>query len=566
MSPKGWRLLAMVATCIVAVWFALPAFTMSYTEGFQTQMGLNAHALLAGNVALGDIVYPFNGRFFLLTRLGTTLGLAGLHHVTGADALTIFRYVGVISMVLLIGILLVFLLYAYRVTPVVALICCVLFPTVFESAYLPNDDLPSAVLVCLAVLVFWKKPTLVRTALTGLLLGLAALLRLDAVLIAPAFAILLVTEIQGWGARALRAVIAGAIVAGTPILVYHLAGLSFAETFSAINHALLVWSRPSQQLFNDIRTLILSVPAIGGIAWVLGVIWYARAKRWRDLILATLVPLIYAGAYRNQLVEGRYLLPLAPFVLPAMAMGLQSLTSAPGRLRTWSIAGIAVGGLIWIVPLPSVIRLVGDDDGPRFVIGRAWNPLAVLWWQHDLNVAQAAVEHELDKVAVLSDPVVVTTGWTADRLTTLSLLQRGFTLQPALIPAACRGIAEMLVRGQTNLLHIRVHIPFFAHTNENVVWAEVGLPCLNAARPQVRQVVVVRSGTYASLAATSPSSAGPANLQLPPLATRLESVLSGVTVSNLAVGDVAGTMAQPETVQARELALHVLENREALLQ
>lgn len=538
---------------------------MSYTEGFQTQMGLNAHALLAGDAALGDVVYPFNGRFFLLTRLGTTLGLAELQHATGADALTIFRYVGVVSMIMLIGILLAFLWYAYRINPILGLVCCIFFPTVFESAYLPNDDLPSAVLVCLAVLVFWKRPTLVRTAITGVLLGLAALLRLDAVLIAPAFAILLVTEVRGWGARAVRAVIAGAIVTCIPILAYHLAGLSFLDTFSAIDHALLVWSRPNQPLFNDFRTLILSVPAIGAVAWALGVIWYMRSKRWRDLMLATIVPLIYAGAYRNQLVEGRYLLPLAPFVLPAMAMGLQSLALTSGRYRALSIAGVALAGLVWIAPLPSLIRLVGDDDGPRFIIGRAWNPLAVLWWQRNLNTAQAAVEHGLDNAALSSDPVVVTTGWTADRLTTLSLLQRGFTLQPSQTPAACRGLAETLVRDQTSLLHIRTHIPFFAHTNENVVWAEDGMPCLTAARPHIRQVLVVRSGSYAGLAATAPGSAGVAQFEPPPLANRLESVLSGVTVSNLAIGDVAGTMTPPETIEARTLALQVLNNREALL-
>lgn len=539
---------------------------MSYTEGFQTQMAINAHALLVGDAALGDVVYPFNGRFFLLTRLGTILGLAELQQVSGADALTIFRCIGIISMAMLIGVLLAFLWCAYRVGPALGLTCCVLFPTVFESAYLPNDDLPSAVLVCLAVLVFWTGPTLTRTVVTGMLLGFAALLRLDAVLIAPAFAILLLTEIQGWGARCTRAVIAGAIVAGVPFLAYHMAGLSFVETFGVIDHALLLWDRPKQSLYNDLRTVMLSVPAVSALAWALGVAWYARTGCWRDLALATAVPLIYVGAYRNQLVEGRYLLPLAPFVLPAMAMGFRSLALTSGRYWQWSMVGIALGGWIWIVPLPSIIRLIGDNDGPRFVVGRAWNPLAALWWQRNLNAEQAAVGRELESLTASTDPVVVTTGWTGDRLTTLLLLERGFTLQTSRTPTACRGIAETLVRDQTVLLHIRTHIPFFAHRNEHLVWEEAGLPCLKAAQPQVKQVLVVGSGPIDSPTVTERGSADPANNQPPPLAPRLRSILDRVTVSELFVGDVAGTVSAPERIEAQYLALQAFENRAALLQ
>ncbi len=566
LSSRQGRAVSLLAVLVVAGWFALPALFMAYTEGFQSQVAINAHALHLGDPEFGDSLYPFNGHFFLLTRLGTSLGLAAMQE-GGLSSLAAFRLIGVVGMLLLVGILLVFLWRACRVGPALGLLCCLLFPTVFEAAYLPNDDLPSAVLVCLAVLVFWR-PTLLRTAIAGVLLGVAALLRLDAVLVAPAFAILLLTEVQGWGARAMRACIAGVLVAGIPVLAYRLCGLSFLDTFAAVDRALHLWDRPNQVLFNDLRTFVLSVPAAGGLAWALGVLLFARARRWRDLGLAVLVPLLYVAAYRNQLVEGRYLLPLAPFVLLTMAEGLRSVATAAARWRGLMLAGFAVCFALWIAPLPWLVRLVGDADGPRFVVGRAWNPLAALWWQSRLNAGQAALETAIERVATSPNPVLVTGGWNGDRLATLLLLEHGFALQPALTPPACRNIAEILVRGQTVLLQIRTHIPFLPHKNERLTWEEAGLPCLRQARPATTQVLFLGSATFDVLSVMLDGlgvAFSAAHGPRPPLAPRLLAVLTGLSVADVPVDAVAAALDAPVPPEERAADLDTLARRADLL-
>ncbi len=568
-STRTGSAVSTVLAATVAAWFALPALFIPYSEGFQPQVVLNAHALAQGDLRLGDTVYPFSGRFFLLTRLGTTLAVLGLQRLGDLSGLLAFRLLGIGSLLVLVGVLLALLWRVYRVGPAPALLCCILFPPIFETAYLPNDNLPSAALACLALLLFWTRPTLPRTAAAGLLLGTAALVRLDAALIAPAFAILLLTEVEGWRARAVRACIAGALVLAVPVAAYRLLGLSFFDTFTAVNRATLLWDRPHQPLHNDALTLLRAVTALGGVAWLLGVASFARRRRWRDLGLAVAVPLFYIAAYRSQLVEGRYLLPLSPFILLAMAEGLGSVAALSRRARGVALAGLAVGLAVWLVPpLPGLKpSLAADDEGPRLVLGRGWNPLPTLWWQTRLRDGQAAVAEGIERAAAWPDPVIVTGYWTGDRLTALTLLEHGFAAAPDGVPEACRGIAENWVRGSTAMLLIRSHIPFL-HQSEGMTWQGAGLPCAQAARPGAGQVLVVNSGPLDRPAA-APDAPGAvfaaARGGPPPLVPGTASMLPSVSVAVLSLDRVSATLDVPQTPGERQAAAAAITNRSSLL-
>ncbi len=569
-STRLGRVVSALVVVAIAGWFALPAFSIAYTEGFQAEIVINAHALRLGDLRLGDTLYPFDARFFLLTRLGTSLGVLGLQQLGGLTGLTAFRLIGIASLALLTGALLMLLWRVYRVGPTLGLLCCVLFPPIFEAAYLPNDNMPSAALVCVAVLLFWTNPTLLRTAVIGALLGVAVLLRLDAALIAPAFAILLLTEVQGWGARAIRACIAGVIVIATPLVVYRLCGLSFLDTFAVVDQGLRFWDKPQQPVHNDVRTAMLSFTAMGGFAWVLGIISFARMHRWRDLALAVVVPLFYAAAYRSQLIEGRYLLPLSPFILLAIAEWLRSVATLPGRWRTVAMAGLAVGFVIWIVPPPAVLpaKLLADDEGPRFVVGRAWNPLPTLWWQDRLRAGQAAVDAQIERIAAMPDPVIVTGYWTGDRIAALSLMEHGFTLQPGKASEPCRSIAETFSRGSVVLTQIRTHIPFIQLHNELLTWEQVGLPCVNTAGAVNRPVLLIDSASLKELDTRLDDPGlvfSAAQGSLPPFAPKLVSLLIGLSVAYLPVNDVSAAIGQPLTPENRRAALNALAARADLL-
>ena len=546
-STRTGSVISTMLVAAVAAWFALPALFIPYSEGFQPQVVLNAYALAQGDLRLGDTVYPFSGQFFLLTRLGTTLAVLGLQRLGDLSGLLAFRLLGIGSLLVLVGALLALLWRVYRVGPVRALLCCILFPPIFESAYLPNDNMPSAALACLALLLFWTRPTLPRTAAAGLLLGLAALVRLDAALIAPAFAILLLTEVEGWGARAVRACVAGALVVAVPVIAYELLGLSFFDTFAAVNRATLMWDRPHRPLHNNALTLLHAVTALGGVAWLLGVASFARRRQWRDLSVAVAVPLFYVAAYRSQLVEGRYLLPLSPFVLLAMAEGLGSVAFLSRRERAAALAA--------------------DDEGPRLVLGRVWNPLPTLWWQTRLRDGEAAVAKGIERAAAWPDPVIVTGYWTGDRLTAALLMEHGFAASPDGVPEACRGIAENWNRGPAAVLLVRTHIPFL-HQSEGMTWQEAGLPCVQAARPGAGQVLVVNSGVLDRPAA-APDAPGAvfsaAGDRPPPLVPGMASLLAGVSVAVLPLNSVSAALDVPQRPEDRQAAAAAITNRSSLL-
>lgn len=544
--PSG-RFASLAIAAVLALWFALPAFSIAYCEGFQPEIVINTEALRLGDLSLGDTAYPFNGRFFLLTRLGTTISVLVLREIAGLTGLDAFRLIGLASLALLLSTLLTFMVRVYRIPVALGLLCCCLFSPLFETAYLPNDNLPSAALGCLGLVLFWTKPTIARTVVMALLLGLAAVLRLDALLVAPAFAILLLTEVDGWRARFVRALIAGLIVIAVPLAVYRLFGLSFIDTFAAVNRALLLWDRPNRPLHNDAITFVHSITIMGGLAWLLGVSAFVRLRRWRDLALATLVPLLYVIAYRSQLVEDRYLLPLSPFVLMTMAEGFRSLLSLPPRWRVAAAGGFALGFCVWIIPPPHLLKhkLIADDEGPRFIVGRAWNPLPTLWWQRQLRAGQKAIAQQVEAVALRPNPVIVTGYWTADRLTTLALLEDGFLLRPDLTKPECRGVAETFVRGPTVLVQIRTHIPFVWHHNQRYTWEQVGVQCLHAADPAARTVTLMHGGL---LDEPIPSGDDVHNLfragadMRPPLAPQLASMLTGIVITEAPVDDIASAL------------------------
>lgn len=566
LSTRAGRTAVMTLVGVVALWFTLPAFFVAYTEGFQPQIVLNADALWRGDVRLGDTLYPFNGQFFLLTRLGMSLAMAGLQHAGDLTGLAAFRIINLVSLVVLVGSLVALLWHIYRAGPALSLLCCLLFPPIFESSYIPNDNMPSAALACLALVLFWTNPTISRMVVTGLLLGCAVLFRLDAALIAPAFAILLLTEVEGWGRRAVRACIAAALVVAVPVLVYRLCGLSFLDTFAAVSRATVLWDKPSQALFNDARTLFRSVTVFGGLAWLLGVASFARSRRWRELGLSVAVPVLYMVAYGSQLGEGRYLLPLSPFFLIAAVEGLRSVVSLPARLRTAALAVLAVGFAIWIVPPPPMLKgsMITDDEGPRLVLGRAWNPLSTLWWQGRLRAGQAAVETEIERVAASPDPIIVTGYWTGDRLTALMLLEHGFAISAGNLPEACRGIAETWVRGPTRLLQVRTHIPLFRLQNESTTWNQAGLPCVRAAGPGRTHVLIVNAGSMDGHAAKFDAPGvvfSAAQGRPPPLAPRMVSVLPGVSLAVLPVAGVSASLEAPATPEDRQAALDALARR-----
>ena len=478
-----YRAAGIAAAVGLLVWFTIPVFSGHYNEGFQTITVMNAETIVEGRVHGVDMIYGLVNKFFLNSRFGLSVVLAGLLKL-GLGAVDGFRIVQFLSLIGLIAANAAILVRRYGVHPVFACLPALLFPGLFETAWFPNDNLLSAALSSTALLLFWTRPTLLATAASALLLGLAITCRTDAVLLAPAFLVLMWLEVPTWPARISRALVAAPIVAGVPLLVYAAFGLHFLDILSLTHRAGVAWARhdPVSHLLH---------PALKGFSMpglllaAIGAVTIIQRRQWREIMLCLAVPLVYAAAYGLMLTEVRYLLPLTPFFGILLVVGMRAVLAATGRWRTAGRAALVVTGLLCFVPpvappLHALWFLTTDNDMTRPWMGRFWSPMLAMWWNGKLEqgyeVAAAAVPAAAEPGGL---GVVVSTRWTPDHAVELILREDGFTGSRATTPASCSEIGEVFTRGNNRVLHLRLHIPLIPTERSLVTWEALGAPCLH---------------------------------------------------------------------------------------
>ena len=478
----AWRLAAMAAVLACVAWFTIPVFAGHYNEGFQELIVLDARAILHGGTDRVDLLYRLVNDFFLASRFGVSLVMAGLLGL-GLPPVAAFRLVMLVSLVGLAGASATILVRHYRVHPVFALLPALLFPGLFESAWFFNDNVLSAALSSIALALVWSSRSLVRTAMSAVLWGLAITCRTDAVLLAPAFLVLMLFGLPTWTMRLKHALVAAPLVAAVPLLTFAAFRLNFLDILPLTNRAQVAWDRhdPISHVFHP---YLKAFAYPGMVAMAVGAVSIVVRRQWREILLCLVVPLIYAAAYGLMLVEVRYLLPLTPFFFILMTEGAHAVVRASPSVRT---AGLALFGLALLTCFgPPVLLpdhrlwfLSTDDDMPRPTIGRFWSPAIGLWWTHKLEQGfdgSAAWLEDAARPGGLG--VVVSTRWTPDHSVELLLEEHGFTGVRATTPASCAEIGEVFTRGQDRLLHLRVHIPLIPTEQASITWQALGAPCL----------------------------------------------------------------------------------------
>lgn len=568
------RVAAGAAILFALAWFVLPVLGGSYTEGFESTIAINARKLATGQLGEVDLLYPFSGRFFLITRLGSEIVLGALGTVTGLPSLVNLRLIMLASLLVLVGSIVHILRRRYGVPPLLGCLACLLFPPIFESAYFFNDNVLSAALSTLALAVFWTGLSLPATAAAALLLGLATATRIDAAFIAPAFAVLLWFELPDWRTRLRHALVAAPIVALVPLAVYAAYGISYFEIFEVVPRAVALWNRPFGPGIWVAHALNgVSLPAM--LALPLGIGSFLLRRRWREVWLCVAVPLLYLAAYGRSLFELRYLLPLAPFVAIAIVEGGRVALRSTGRQRTVLLASFAIAFAACFAPPVPIThwRLSSDGDGPRPIVGRFWSPAAWSWWTGTLNGAITVLDGEVEQAGRAGGAsVIVTSSWNSDRLVHLTLMERGFKERGDRVPAACRTVAELFTRGEATVLHVRVHIPFVAKQREVVLWQETALPCLRDAGLDGDPVLFV---DWVNVAPRGLQVAGkaapPANLYQPTFqaigrwADPVVWKLWSYSVTRVPVADIAPRLGQPMTPEELRIARNLAETRGGLL-
>ena len=470
-------------------WFTLPTLGATYNEGFQPTIVMNAYAILHGGLADVDPLHGLNNDFFVLSRFGVSLALAGLVKL-GLTAETAFRALMLGSLGLLVAVNAGLLAWRYRIHPLLACVPALLFPGLFESAWFFNDNVLSAALSSAAVLLFWSRASLPATAGAAALWGMAVACRSDAALIAPAFAILGWHVLPSWGARLRHALVAGPIAVAVPVLIYAAFGLNILDILPLTRHATELWARHDTWP-HVVQQVVKGFSLPGLLAMAVGAVSVLRRRRWLEALLCLAVPLLYAAPYGLMLTEVRYLLPLSPFFGILMVEGWNAVQAASGGARRAAGAAFAVALLACFVPpglsgFRPLLFMAADHDMPRPPLGRFWSPVLGMWWNRTLDEGAAALAGalEADVAKASAQPgrtaLVVSTWWSSDRMVDLILREHGFALAQADAPAACHGIGEMFARDGARVMHLRPHLPMIPAERAELNWRVLAVPCLRA--------------------------------------------------------------------------------------
>ncbi len=562
---------AAVAILAATAWFTLPTGFGSYNEGFQSTIAINAHEIAVGDLAHADLLYPLNGAFFVVSRFGVALVLAGLIAIDHFDALINFRLLLGLSLVGLIAANTMLLWRRYRVGLPWSLLPALLFPAVFETAWFFNDDLLSAALSTAALAVFWLNLTLPATAVAAVLFALAISARTDAVLMTPAFAALLWFDVKTWRERAMHVLVAAPIVALLPIGLYAAWGLSIFDVVPLTRRATTLWARGSG-LRHMGQPILKAFAPPGALAVALGVLSTCARRQWREIILLIGVPAVFVLAYGTMLSEVRYLLPLFPIFSILMVEGARATMRAGARWRNRGIAAFALAFASCLLPpvLPPLKALhfvATDHDTPRPLIGRLWSPAISIWWNRKLNDGVAVLGSTLATAGAGGTPaVVVSTYWNSDRLIDLLLLEQGFTGQRMAAPAACGEIGEVFTRGAQRVVHLRPHIPMIPGERTGVTWPALGVPCMEALGV-TGDVLLVDWTPLDKVPADPGPQPGERRLYYPKvddiasLARPLASTVSVYTISEVPVGDVESRLQSASDTAEQSAAEQAIARR-----
>jgi hypothetical protein len=463
---------------LAAAWLLSPILAPTHVEGFSASIVSLALHLNQGRLSDFDRLNPANLEYFVHSRLGTVLlesTLTGPLRIGGDTALRLITWSGFVALVVSSFLLARRWSESSAIQVVVLLL---LTPAIAESAFFYDDTIFAAALGVGALAIVTLLESTWATIGAGLLLGTAVVARLDAVLLAPAVAVI---GYQRYGLRRrfwARAAIFAASVALPVLLLPAVLGTNVFHIYEVTSKAVRLWGEPVK-LSVHARELAFYVGMPVMILVALGVLSLFRRREFGRLLLLAGVPALFNLVALGKIWQSRQLLPMTPFFIALAAIGWQHIAATTardgGRLRA---IVIAICIFVLVAP-PFVIRM---SDGPRAPYGRLWSPLLWMRWQSAVRTEFADIrEFVANRPAGTS--VVLTDTWNGDRYLHLTLQQAGYVVTTtAGADSTCGRVAEILDRGNRRVVHIRLHQPFL-HEWRALSAARLerwGAPCISS--------------------------------------------------------------------------------------
>ncbi|MEM9349082.1 MAG: hypothetical protein AAGA47_02395 [Pseudomonadota bacterium] len=498
--------MALVVVLIVCAFALLPALTRTHLEGFTY---FTETMSLLPDLSLADRLWQVNQEFFYLSRPGMVWAMAPFSALSPGNGYAMLMALA--TPLFLVGAVLLARNVSSASWPA-CLAALLAVPITLEAQFFYNDNVLACALSLWAmILVLWSRQPM-SLALAGAIYSAAVLVRLDQVLLAPYFALLVVLLSANW-----RELLIGICAALAGFLALHLAVAAFdpeaanpLARFAISTRADALWERSTgplaQTLLSDAATASLAfglgLPAIfaGAVAALKGgQSFFASKARVRLVIYyPTFIYLLTIGKY----YDPRAFLIMVPFLLPLAALGLDRwvfepiLNARAGRplIAAVLLAPILIPGAPLLHSLPSVQP---ETESPvPSLTGRIWHHGAWRAWQ---ETQFRAPDREAERLAQTiigsgSETLVLSSFWNSDRRLQHALASAGFEPVPSQGP--CAAVADTWAHSSgARALHLRAHVPFLpnAPVHSAALFLAEGRACLKNT-PAERRIAIWRHG------------------------------------------------------------------------
>jgi hypothetical protein len=483
-SWRDWPAVSRIVVVVIVAWLAYPMLTPVHVEGFSASIESLALHLATGSFGDYDRLHPANLEFFALTRLGNIVFVAGLIRWLGISSEWAMRATMWIGFATLIYASVV-LVRRWTDAPVAGVVAVLaLIPGITESAFFYNDNVLSAALAIAALAILGSSTRISTTAIAGLFFGSGTIARLDAVLLAPAVALIAYEQHPRLDGDFARRAVVFTTTALLPVVVVPAAfDASILDVVRISNYGVVLWQL-APSLAPHAREFAYFVGMPAALLMAFGILRLVRSRAVYRMALLVGVPLFFNLVGLGKILRARQLLPMTPFFAALVILGVRYLSddTEGSRLRL-RLAVVIVGVAILFGP---VARLQ-ISDGPRVPYGRFWSPPLWTRWQGAVRANMADLAQLVDHSGRAATTAILTDSWDADRYLHLELQREGFTVEDINdVQPRCAKAGELFRRGSSHLLHLRLHQPFLPSPTSLAAMRldRLALPCLWTVKPE----------------------------------------------------------------------------------
>jgi hypothetical protein len=449
------ELLALSLGMLICLYLIWPAFHAVHLEGFTAQTQSLAFIKSLASGVEHDPYLPLVSQFIYQTRSAVIDILAMIYSVAPHAGDMAFRGLVFSSFIVLLVSAMVFAKRWGSVSPVFYFFALIMTPGIPELAFFFNDNIVSAAFACTALTLISGKHRKYEWALSGMLLGLAILSRLDAVFMLPMMIGLVFFVFQDRRDKVLAASIicTGALFVLVVSAIIH--GFSLIDAFVTANKFLVTGSDKNNWFWVRIYFF-----GFGTIPFLLVGAWlcFQRMKLEKELfgVLTFVVYPVLLALFTPKATEMRYIFPLlAPMVALHAGTGLhwvyQKCLSATGKNLRYA-RGVAIFSVLVAVCPPAFLRI---HDGPRVMFGRLWSPILWARWQDSVDETMARTKKLVNELDDQQTNILISTHYNDEFYLRLRLMEAGFLpMRASGNYPGCYGFS-LLKKGASTVIHIR---------------------------------------------------------------------------------------------------------------